>query len=486
MHAHSTQIEYGDFQTPPSLAGAICRQLCLFDRIQPRAIFEPTCGTGAFVAASARAFPNAEILGFDINDDCLSAARDGLAGIEAPERVTLRRADYFQTDWSAELADFSGYLLVIGNFPWVTNSRLGVIGGRNLPKKSNLLGFSGIDAITGKSNFDISEWMLLDILTRLGRRDATIAMLCKTAVARKVLRHASERQLAIAHAHLTKIDAMAAFSVAVDACLLTIHLSPSCVPNYDFAVYEEMAGEGASHDRRATVMGHRCGLAVSDLRAFELHRYLIGSSPVRWRSGVKHDAYRVMEFERTASGLTNGHGETIDIEDTYLYPMLKGRALFCGETTPTMRYMLVPQRRAGQTTDEIEFAAPKTWAYLNAHAQELGARRSSIYKINPRFSIFGVGDYSFLPWKLAVSALHKKRRFRLVGPIGEKAVMFDDTVYFMGFADESLAREAYDMMTSDKVSACLDALTFLDEKRPIKSSSLNSIDWSKERLNAIL
>ena len=44
--------------------------------------------------------------------------------------------------------------------------------------------------MTGKSNFDISEWMLIRLLEALQGRRATIAMLCKTATARKVLRHA--------------------------------------------------------------------------------------------------------------------------------------------------------------------------------------------------------------------------------------------------------------------------------------------------------
>jgi hypothetical protein len=480
MHASSTKIEYGDFQTPPSLARAVCRQLCDFDRIEPDTIIEPTCGTGAFVEACAQAFPNAQILGFDISDAHLSAARNALSTVRAPERVSLRRANYFETDWGAELAKLNGRVLVIGNFPWVTNSRQGTIGGLNLPVKSNLLALCGIDAITGKSNFDVSEWMLLDVLTWLRDRDATIAMLCKTAVARKLLQHARARRLPIATAHLTKIDAAVAFGVCVDASLLTMHVSPSCSPRYDFSVYERLTAGTDSRDRYAKVMGHRCGLAVSDLPVFEKHRHLIGSSPVRWRSGIKHDAYRVMELELSASGLINGYGEAVDVEDAYLYPMLKGRALFHGRTSATTRYMLVPQRYVGEATREIASAAPQTWAYLNAHAEELDSRRSAIYEKNPRFSIFGVGEYSFLPWKVAISALHKDRRFRLVGPMGGKPVVFDDTVYFMAFADENAARQAHAIMTSEKIAACLESLTFLDEKRPIKGSSLNRIDWSKE------
>jgi hypothetical protein len=78
-------------------------------------------------------------------------------------------------------------LLVLGNFPWVTNSQQGTIGSDNLPKKNNFQSHIGLDALTGKSNFDISEWMLIHAMQWLQNRDATLAMLCKTSVARKLL-----------------------------------------------------------------------------------------------------------------------------------------------------------------------------------------------------------------------------------------------------------------------------------------------------------
>ena len=58
------KIEFGDFQTPDSLAQKVCERLSGLG-IHPDVVIEPTCGVGAFVLAAAHAFPMAqEILGF--------------------------------------------------------------------------------------------------------------------------------------------------------------------------------------------------------------------------------------------------------------------------------------------------------------------------------------------------------------------------------------------------------------------------------------
>lgn len=112
------------------------------------------------------------------------------------------------------------------------------------------------------------------------------------------------------------------------------------------------------------------GLTVGDLDSFEINRYLVGESPQKWRSGVNHDASGVMEFTRTARGLENGFGETVDLESDYLYPLLKGSDVGSGKAWRG-KYTLVTQRRVGEPTNPIREVAPKTWAYLENHAVQL-------------------------------------------------------------------------------------------------------------------
>jgi hypothetical protein len=220
------------------------------------------------------------------------------------------------------------------------------------------------------------------------------------------------------------------------------------------------------------------GLTVGDLDSFEAYRHLVGESPQKWRSGIKHDASPVMELTRTPQGLENGLGERVDLEPDYLFPLLKGSDVGSGKEWRE-RFILVTQRRVGEPTQPIRDMAPRTWAYLRRHASRLDGRASSIYARNPRFSIFGVGDYAFRPWKIAICGLYKNLRFRLAGPIEGRPVLFDDTVYYVSYDSEEEARLTLERLGSAPVRSLLSALVFWDEKRPIKAGILNVLDWSR-------
>lgn len=472
MDVRKRRIEFGDFQTPDSLALEVCRRLEALG-IRPDAVIEPTCGVGAFVLAATEVFIDAEeVAGFEINESYLDAVRSRLTSVSRGSCVRLEQADFFTKNWREELARIPGRILVIGNLPWVTNAVQGAIGGSNLPEKSNFLGHNGLDAITGKANFDISEWMLLDILGWLRGRDGDIAMLVKTSVARKILAQAKKQATAVHEAFVIGIDAKREFGVSVDASLLVMRLSGDAAPCHDYTVFDAITSPQGKR------VGHRMGLTVGNLELFEAYRHLVGESPQKWRSGIKHDASAVMEFTASSRGLENGLGELVDIESDYLYPLLKGSDVGSNKDWRG-KYTLVTQRRVGAPTEYIRQAAPKTWAYLERHATQLDGRGSTVYANNPRFSIFGVGDYAFLPWRIAICGLYKNLRFRLVGPLNGKPVMFDDTVYYVSFDNEQEARATLEHLTSTGALSLLSSLIFWDEKRPIKTGILNVLDWNK-------
>ena len=128
-------------------------------------------------------------------------------------------------------------------------------------------------------------------------------------------------------------------------------------------------------------------------------------------------------------------------------------------------------------TSYIKEKYPKTWSYLLSHSEKFDARASTIYKRNPQFSIFGVGDYSFKTWKIAICGLYKNLSFRFIEPIEGKPVQFDDTVYFISFNSREKAKRAYSYLTSDNVKKILSALIFWEDKRPVKASILNLLKW---------
>jgi hypothetical protein len=165
--------------------------------------------------------------------------------------------------------------------------------------------------------------------------------------------------------------------------------------------------------------------------------------------------------------------------------LIKGSDVAQNRTESVERYLLVTQRFIGQSTEYIRDLAPKTGKYLETHSEYLDGRKSKIYQKSSRFSIFGVGSYTFAPWKIAICGLYKKLDFRLVGKINSKSVVFDDTVYFLSFEDEEIAEQTFRILTSRSALDFYSSLIFWDEKRPIKSSILNSLNLSAlaERLS---
>lgn len=471
---HKRRREFGDWQTPFDLAQASCAKLVALG-IKPDVVVEPTCGVGAYVLAAKEAFPNASAIhGYEVNPEYLTELTERLANTPKSDHVHVHEADFFSHDWGVTLSSLEGSLLVIGNFPWVTNSQQGAIGGTNLPAKSNFLGHSGFDAMTGKANFDISEWMLLKVLTWFRRRPGALSMLVKTAVARKILSHAQQQGATVVDAFMFNIDSKKYFNAAVDACLLVMRFDPSAAnASHEYTVFKNL---DALHGTR---VGHRDGKTIGDLDAFDATQHLVGKSPQKWRSGVKHDAATVMELTRTPTGeLVNGLGKTVTMEDEYLFPLMKGSDIGSNKQWRE-KFTIVTQRFVGESTHQIKTVAPLTWKYLEDHGTQLDARGSSIYAKNPRFSIFGVGDYAFKPWKIAICALYKKLEFRLIGPIEGKPVMFDDTVYFISFDSEEDAKVALSQLNSTDARRLLGSMIFWDEKRPIKTTILNAVDFEK-------
>ena len=467
------KIEFGDFQTPANLARSVCNKLTSLG-IVPTVIIEPTCGRGAFIVAALNEFDTIKtIYGFEINNLYLDNLKNNLSKIKESEKVILHHADFFTTDWGRLINSIDEPIFIIGNFPWITNAAQTAIGGNNLPHKSNFLKQNGLDALTGKANFDISEWMLLTLLQLLNGRDADIAMLVKTAVARKVLAYAEKHKLNIYEANLFIIDAKKDFGACVDACLLVIRLSKNNKTSvYDYTIYNSI------DEIQGNKISHRQGFVIKNIHDFEACSFLLGQSPQKWRSGIKHDASSVMELTRTPRGFINGFGDIVDIEMDYLFPLLKGSDIGSDKVWRE-KFVLVTQHFIGQETETIKRLLPKTWAYLESYGFILDKRASSIYKKNPRFAIFGVGDYSFRPWKIAICSLYKSLKFRLITSIENKPVMFDDTVYYLSFNTEKEAIDVFNLLMSEASLKLLSALIFWDDKRPIKTSILNRVDWSK-------
>ena len=467
--------EFGDFQTPEYLAHAVVARIRSDSESPPPAtIIEPTCGVGSLLLAAADAYPEAQrIVGADINSDHLGALERVVRTRADAGRFNLVCSDFFSLDWERLLEGLPRPFLVIGNPPWVTNADVGRLNGSNLPEKSNFGRRTGMEAMTGKSNFDISENMLLKALGWIDRESDRMAMLCKTSVARKVLKRAWREGAAVSQCSVAGIDAKRHFGAAVDACLLS--MSSGAADSHTCPVYGDLCADAPS-----SVIGCHDGTLLSDDCRFRANiDFLGGDSHYRWRSGVKHDCGRVMELKEVDGKLVNGLGESVDIEDSCLFPLLKSSDVGNGRTENARLRMLVPQRQIGQPTESLRETLPGTWRYLEDHADMLDGRRSAIYRNRPRFSVFGVGHYTFARWKVAISGFYKSLEFRLVGPLGGKPVVFDDTVYFLGANSQAEAEFLAGVLNSGRCRDFLESMVFWSDKRPVTGELLGRIDIGK-------
>lgn len=463
------KVEFGDFQTPLPLAQAVCATLRRLG-VTADNILEPTCGEGSLLVAAADHFPNARLHGFEINEQHVVTAKARLAATNHSHRTRLHVANFFTYDWESALAPLDN-LLVLGNPPWVTQAAVGGIAGRNLPGKSNLDGLRGLAAKTGKANFDIAEWILIRLLRALRGRTATIAVLCKSATARKVLRHAWRNDLRVTSASLHTIDTDAYFGVAVEACLFIVRLGQNGLEQADLY-----------GDLEATTPLRQIGLAgqdlVSDLAAYRLLRGFEGLHPYQWRSGVKHDCAAVLELTRcSANRYLNKLGQEVELEPEVVYPWFKGTDLK-NDAAVTRFSLLLPQTYPGEDTARRFQNAPQALAYLRQHLPAFAVRKSSIYNKRDQFAIFGVGDYTFASWKVALSALHRQPRFVVVGPETGRPVLFDDTCYFIAMSSQQEAAIVAQILNSQPCQGFLSTLTFPGAKRTVTVELLQRLNLS--------
>lgn len=466
------RAEYGDFQTNQSLTQQIATQLKK-EGINPQIVIEPTCGKGNFILSVLDTFENVErIYGIEIQKKYTWQAKFNVLDFflnnpnKTKPEIQIVNSSIFEFDYQTIKKTIGEKeLLIIGNPPWVTNSALGVMDSKNLPKKSNFKQHKGLDAITGKGNFDIAEYITIDLLQNFGKCKGNMAFLVKNTVIKNIVHDLPKLKLLIAGLKKQNIDSKKEFDVSVDASLFSCQLNKttelSCLES-DFYTSEVKCNFGWLNGKFLSNLSCSC----NDID---------GVSPFEWRQGIKHDCSKVMEMEFDGDCYSNKLGERFVIEEDLVFPLLKSSDLKKKHAEQTRKMVIVTQKYVGQNTSYIQ-EFPQTYEYLNRHIDLFRNRKSSIYKGKCDFSIFGVGDYSFKPYKIAISGLYKTFHFCLVKPQNNKPVMLDDTCYFIGFDTLEQAEYVWDLLNSVFVTDFLKSISFKDSKRMITKEVLMRID----------
>jgi 16S rRNA A1518/A1519 N6-dimethyltransferase RsmA/KsgA/DIM1 with predicted DNA glycosylase/AP lyase activity len=467
------EIEYGDYQTPESFTDSVCSMLKRVYGLMPTVIIEPTFGTGNFINSAISEFETVNsIYGIEIDEDYFSLLNDNLSNVERTVNLELFNADVFSFDFSDIKDSISNddLVLILGNPPWATNSKLSSFRSYNLPLKGNIKGYSGLDAITGKGNFDIAEYIILQMLSEFSRYDCVLAMLCKTIVAKNIIRDIQKFDFNIAVADMFVFDAKYVFNVNCDAALFVVKLGKQSTAMCNVYDYNTL--------RKIRRFGWENGLFLSDI-SDKVMSSIGGVCQLEWRQGVKHDCSKIMELKKTAKDeFQNSLGDTIFFSlGRYVFPLLKSSDIKFSEINETRRFVIVTQQKANDDTSKIEFEDKKVWDYLVKYSDLLNARKSIIYKKAPRFSMFGVGEYSFSKYKVGISGFYKEPTFALIS--GDFPIMLDDTCYFLSFDNLSDAIIATALLNSPVCNTFLKSIAFIDSKRPYTKEVLKQIDLLK-------
>ncbi|MEX8547759.1 MAG: hypothetical protein V5804_09165 [Mucilaginibacter sp.] len=471
------RAEYGDFQTNEDLANKVTLHL-VSKSISPEIIVEPTCGKGNFIVASLKNFQSIQnIFGIEIYKPYVWETKFNIVNyfLENPETkrpiISIAHCNVFNFNFKHIEKQFSNKeILVIGNPPWVTNSKLGSLNSANLPKKTNFKNHSGLDAMTGKGNFDIAEFITITMLETFQKMKGHILLLVKNSVIKNIVFDQIKNKYKIASIEKHSIDSKKEFNVSVEASLFYCKLNATS--EFDCNEFNFYNNQDPYQK-----FGWLNDKFVSNIDIYNQTKEIDGKCPFVWRQGLKHDCSSIMELEKVNGQYINGLNEKVKLEDDLVYGLLKSSDLKNTVINQTRKFTIVTQKKVGQETKYIKYDYPKTYQYLTEHQSNFDARKSSIYNNKPLFSIFGIGDYSFKPYKVAISGLYKTFHFTLILPQGNKPVMLDDTCYLIGFDRIEFAVYALILLNSEIAMQFLQSVTFADAKRTFTKDILMRIDF---------
>jgi len=325
--------------------------------------------------------------------------------------------------------------------------------------------------MTGKGNFDIGEYISVKLISLFSNLNGKFAFLVKNSVVRNILLEQNKVKYSISNIQQIDIDAKKEFNVSVNACLFLCSLNKEpqyYIEEYDFYTKKQIQKYGWVNNK-----------FVADVELYLKTSNIDGESFFVWRQGVKHDASKIMELEKYNGHFENNNKETVIIEKDLVYSLLKSSDLKGSVIEISRKYTIITQKKIGQETKYIREKYPKTYAYLLKNIEYFNKRKSSIYKGKPLFSIFGIGNYSFKPYKVAISGMYKTTKFSLVKVNENKPIMLDDTCYFIGF-DNLIEAEITRILLNKKITQdFIKSIAFKDAKRMITKDLLMRINLNE-------
>jgi hypothetical protein len=491
---------FGEYYTPPGVAelgvDEVARRV---DDFETGVIVDPGCGAGAFLTAAIRRKRqdgeehvvdpetmlerlSTTVVGIDVNPVAVAAARTACLLALLP---VLRAAAVDQVCLPVFLGDALGLTedapttgaegrttALVGNPPWIPWERLPKAQKDRLRagpiERLGLFDHQGATARLGHANDDLSLPFVWTCIDRFLRDDGVAAFVLKRdhlrGPAGRLVRsgRVGERRLGVDHVH--DFGAVDPFEgVDVEAALYVFrvgnetHEPTAVVPTSVWEPTDTTPAFASRSTMERTLARVETGVTpTGDDPTGPWHRVdadldALGECAYRVRHGLKDDAKAVFSVDDELLGR---------IEPTHVYPYLRSKHVVKWGLFGHDRF-LVPQRQAGEeNADELASEAPATYAYLDEHRERLERRGSSWFERGPFYSLFGLGPYTWAPYKVVWCRLGFKPHFAVISHIddaelGRKAVVPGDHCMFIACECEREAHYLCALLNADPYQRCL-------------------------------
>ncbi|MEF8900236.1 MAG: N-6 DNA methylase [Halovenus sp.] len=470
------RLALGEYYTPRGVAELAVADLPA-DRLDSASFLDPGCGSGVFLAVcigrkieslSGRLSPaelvdaiTDTVLGIDLNPVAVKSAklsylvsllplldRGAVDRLELPVFLTdaLRLTRQDDITFEGEVRDLTVDHLV-GNPPWLTWGTLPE------PVKDawretyidqlDLFPHDGFTSRLGHGNDDISVLFVWVCTSHYLAEGGTASFVLKRDILRgpagKLLRTQSVggRPLAVRHVHDFSDLRPFGPDAGADAAIYTF--SADTDPTFPIPLDSWTEGESepdfsSTGHIRETLVRDTGGVVPVDAddpssawvrEAAE--RAALGECAHEIRHGLKDDAKDVFGIER---------GQLATLESDHVYPYIASRhvvkyGLFGYDLH------LVPLRKANEDNEaELRRTCPDTYEYLAANREALEDRSSTWLEDGPFYNVFGLGEYTWSPYKVVWCRLGFKPDFAVVSTVddaefGEKQVVPGDHYMFI-------------------------------------------------------
>ena len=453
--------QLGEYYTPNGVAELSVGELGVDDH-ESETFLDPGCGSGVFLAACIDAKLDAlgddrdpdelvelvtdTVYGIDLNPVAVKSAKlryllalgpvledSGIARLELPVFLTdsLRLTRDDRIRFGGERVELCVDHLV-GNPPWITWGALSEsvreAWRERYVEELNLLPHRGVETRLGHVNDDISVPFVWVCIHRYLDSEGQASFVLKRDITKgpagRLLRtqRVNERPVAVRHIH--DFNRLRPFSDGVDVDAAVYTLKADIDPGFPVAVDSWRAASGrpsftAAGAMRETLTREQTGVRpVDDDPASswvrdDAERRALGTCEHDIRHGVKDDARAVYSIDR---------GQVDELEHDHVFPYIDSKHVVkYGLFGHDLR--LVPMRTANEDNEaELRETCPRTYEYLRSNRQPLDDRSSAWLERGPFYTMFGLGEYTWAPYKVVWCRLGFKPAFAVVSTVGDEDV----------------------------------------------------------------